>query len=49
MHIIQTLFYALLLGVFGLIALYSVVRFAVRHALEDADRRRATERRQSGF
>ncbi|MFY1673357.1 hypothetical protein ACN27G_25895 [Plantactinospora sp. WMMB334] len=38
-----TLYLAVTVVLFG--ALYWVVRLAVRHAIEDADRRRASQRR----
>ncbi|WP_170208540.1 hypothetical protein [Micromonospora pisi] len=45
---IPELIFAFVLWLVGLFVLYAVVRFAVRHAIEDADRRRAAERRQRG-
>ncbi|MFI6762442.1 hypothetical protein ACIBF5_25235 [Micromonospora sp. NPDC050417] len=42
------LVFAFVLWLVGLFVLYAVVRFAVRHAIEDADRRRAAERRRHG-
>ncbi|MEV4629995.1 hypothetical protein AB0J90_27390 [Micromonospora sp. NPDC049523] len=42
------LIFGLVLWLVGLFVLYWVIRFAVRHAIEDADRRRAAERRQRG-
>ncbi|WP_159079483.1 MULTISPECIES: hypothetical protein [unclassified Plantactinospora] len=40
---VLTVYLALTVVMFG--ALYWVIRLAVRHAIEDADRRRASQRR----
>ncbi|WP_326556204.1 hypothetical protein [Micromonospora sp. NBC_01796] len=42
------LIFGLVLWLGGLFLLYWVIRLAVRHAIEDADRRRAAERRRRG-
>ncbi|MFI7553473.1 hypothetical protein ACN26Z_25195 [Verrucosispora sp. WMMD703] len=42
---ISQMFFASVLWLAGQVVLYVVIRTAVRHAIEDADRRRAAEQR----
>ncbi|GAB3157609.1 hypothetical protein GCM10027290_58920 [Micromonospora sonneratiae] len=41
---LDTLMFGLVSWIFGLAVLYLVIRLAVRHAIKDADGRRAAER-----
>ncbi|MDG4806938.1 hypothetical protein O7634_09260 [Micromonospora sp. WMMD1120] len=43
---VPEMFFALVLWLVGQAVLYLVIRTAVRHAIEDTDRRRTAERRQ---
>ncbi|MBO4206400.1 hypothetical protein [Micromonospora echinofusca] len=45
---VSQLFFAFVLWLVGQAVLYVVIRMAVRHAIEDADRRRAAERPVGG-
>ncbi|AEB46795.1 hypothetical protein VAB18032_28621 [Micromonospora maris AB-18-032] len=42
---LSQMFFALVMWLVGQVVLYIVIRMAVRHAIEDADRRRASEQR----